>query len=216
MPMLTAGLQEMLVLTATSHTTLRSQRHRGTAVAAFGTTQPLLDTRWLLIDGAAMLIRDDLVRSGMFMQGAAVTTRAFWPEWTVALAHIEHRDEPWLFTAAELSDGKWWCASGLAKQLPEFVEGMPTEKVPRRLFNVNIPQIMLDMEARAEKIGLDLSRGSFSLPPDHELLVSWMEEFRQWRRKSQEHFDPLHMKEPRPPTAKQRKAIEAVSCDALH
>ena len=130
MAMLLAGLQEMLVLTATSHTTLRSQRHRGTAVAAFGTTQPLLDTRWLLIDGAAMLIRDDLVRSGMFMQGAAVTTRAFWPEWTVALAHIEHRDEPWLFTAAELSDGKWWCASGLAKQLPEFVEGMPTEKVP--------------------------------------------------------------------------------------
>ena len=52
MPMLAAGLQEMLVLTATSHTTLRSQRHRGTAVAAFGTTQPLLDTRWLLIDGA--------------------------------------------------------------------------------------------------------------------------------------------------------------------
>jgi len=50
---------------------------------------------------------------------------------------------------------------------------MPTEKVPRRLFNVNIPQIMLDMEARAEKIGLDLSRGSFSLPPDHEILVSW-------------------------------------------
>jgi hypothetical protein len=24
------------------------------------------------------------------------------------------------------------------------------------------------------------------------------------------------MKEPRPPTAKQRKAIEAMSCDALH
>src|SRR5262249_36994209 len=62
MAMLTAGLQEMLVLTDTSHTTLRSQRHRGTAVAAFGTTQPLLDTRWLLIDGAAMLIRDDLLR----------------------------------------------------------------------------------------------------------------------------------------------------------
>jgi hypothetical protein len=97
MPLLTAGLQEMPVLTATSHTTLRSQRHRGTAVAAFGTTQPLLDKRWLLIDGVAMLVRDDLVRSGMFMQGAAMTTRAFWPEWTIALAHIEHRDEPWLF-----------------------------------------------------------------------------------------------------------------------
>jgi len=154
-----------------------------------------------------MLIRDDLARSGMSMQGATMMTRAFWPEWTMALAHIEHRDEPWLFTTAELSDGKWWCASGLAKQLPEFIEGMPLEKVPRRPFN--------DMEARAEKIGLDLSRGSFSLPPDHELVVSWMEEFRQWRRKSQEHFDPLHMKEPRPPSAKQRKAIEAMTCDAL-
>lgn len=215
MPLLTAGLQEILVLTGTSHTTLRSQRRRGTAVAAFGTSEPLLDTRWLLIDGLAMLIRDDLARSGMSMQGATMMTRAFWPEWTMALAHIEHRDEPWLFTTAELSDGKWWCASGLAKQLPEFIEGMPLEKVPRRLFNVNIPQIMLDMEARAEKIGLDLSRGSFSLPPDHELVVSWMEEFRQWRRKSQEHFDPLHMKEPRPPSAKQRKAIEAMTCDAL-
>jgi hypothetical protein len=63
----------------------------------------------------------------------------------MALAHIEHRDEPWLFTTVELSDGKWWCASGLAKQLPEFIEGMPPEKVPRRLFNVNIPQIMLDI-----------------------------------------------------------------------
>jgi hypothetical protein len=42
-----------------------------------------------------------------------------------------------------------------------------------------------------------------------------MEEFRQWRRKSQEHFDPLHMKEPRPPSAKQRKAIEAMTCAAL-
>src|SRR5262249_61446345 len=100
MPMLTAGLQEMLVLTATSHTTLRSQRHRGTAVAAFGTTQPLLDTRWLLIDGAAMLIRDDLVRSGMFMQGAAVTARAFWRAWTLALAPIQHRDRALRFTGA--------------------------------------------------------------------------------------------------------------------
>jgi len=68
--------------------------------------------------------------------------------------------------------------------------------------------------AIGEKIGVDLSRGSFSLPPDHELVVSWMEEFRQWRRKSQEHFDPLHMKEPRPPNAKQRKAIEIMSYDA--
>src|SRR5438034_11783319 len=67
-------------------------------------------SRWLLIDGVAMLIRDDLVRSGMSMRGAAMMTRAFWPEWTIALARIEHRDEPWLFTAAELSDGKWWCA----------------------------------------------------------------------------------------------------------
>jgi hypothetical protein len=43
-----------------------------------------------------------------------------------------------------------------------------------------------------------------------------MEEFRQWRRKSQENFDPFHMKEPRPPSAKHRKAIEALSSDALH
>jgi hypothetical protein len=91
MPLLTAGLQEILVLTGTSHTTLRSQRRRGTAVAAFGTSEPLLDTRWLLIDGLAMLIRDDLARSGMSMQGATMMTRAFWPEWTMALAHIEHR-----------------------------------------------------------------------------------------------------------------------------
>jgi hypothetical protein len=137
MPLLTAGLQEILVLTGTSHTTLRSQRRRGTAVAAFGASQPLLDTRWLLIDGLAMLIRDDLARSGMSMEGATMMTRAFWPEWTMALAHIEHRDEPWLFTTVELSDGKWWCASGLAKQLPEFIEGMPPEKVPRRLYLLN-------------------------------------------------------------------------------
>jgi hypothetical protein len=75
MPLLTAGLQEILVLTGTSHTTLRSQRRRGTAVAAFGTSEPLLDTRWLLIDGLAMLIRDDLTRSGMAMQVRRVKVR---------------------------------------------------------------------------------------------------------------------------------------------
>src|SRR5262249_30351598 len=153
----------------------------------------------------AMLIRDDLARSGMSMQGATMMTRAFWPEWTMALAHIEHRDQPWLFTTAEPSDGKWWCASGLAKQLPDVIEELQTEKVPRRLFHENMPQLWMLMEARSEIIGLELSRGSLSLPPDHELVVSWMEEFRQWRRESQGHFDPLQMKEPRPPSAKQRK-----------
>jgi hypothetical protein len=212
MPILTASFQEIRALTGVNHATLRSQRLRGTAVAAFGTTQPLLDTRWLLIDGLAMLIRDNLARSGMPMNGAVMTTRAFWPEWTEALARVEHRGQAWLFTVAEVSEGKWWCARGPAKGLPKLIQGMRLEDVPRRLYNVNIPKILLDMQARAQKAGLDLSGGSVSLPPDDKLLLEWMEEFRRHRKAAQEEFDPLHMTEPSPPRARYRKAIEDASC----
>jgi hypothetical protein len=215
MPILTGSLQEIRALTGVNHATLRSQRLRGTAVAAFGMIQPLLDSRWLLVDGLAMLIRDNLARSGMPMHGAVMTTRAFWPEWTEALAHVEHRGQAWLFTVAEISDGKWWCARGPATGLPKLIQRMRLEDVPRRLYNVNIPKILLDMQTRAQKAGLDLSGGSVSLPPDHKLLLEWMEEFRRNRKAAQEKFDPLHMKEPPPPSARYRKAIEAAAW-AIH
>jgi hypothetical protein len=208
MPILTARLNELLVMTGVSGNNLRTDRLRGHAVAAFGAERPIFDDRCLLIDGVAMLVAADLRRSGMSRRGAAMVTRAFFDKWVDCVSRIEHRDEDVLFAVGEQSPGVWWCGAGLAGQLPSYLRSNP----PRRIFIVNVAAMMFNMRERAEKAGYDLSGGSFFLPPDHELYVQWTKEFRERREAAQEQFDPQHMKPPKPLSVHQRRTIETSSC----
>jgi hypothetical protein len=209
MPILTATIGELCKLTDTVPASLRGDRFQGRACAAFGAEHPILEARVLLADGIAWGVRDDLNRSGLLRRAAANITRAFWPEWAEALSRIEHRGEPIVFSVAERrDDGVWWCGSGRADQLPDFVRAQPPL---RRLFCVNVAQIMLDMTKRAERLNFDLSNGTFILPPDDPTFVSWMQEFRAKRDAVQKKFDPLHAKAP-PLTIAMRKSVEAATC----
>ena len=212
MPILTASVAELCVVTGTVPATLRSDRLRGQAVAAFGAEHPVLDARALLLDGVAWGVRDELNRAGMARRAAANITRGFWPEWAEALAWVEHRRQPYIFSAAEFEAGPWWCGCGRADKLADFVASQPPLK---RLFTTNLAQLMLDMQARAGKAGLDLSEGSFILPPDDATFVQWLAEFRAHRAAVQKKFDPLHAKLPPVPSAAFRRSVEAVSC-SLH
>jgi hypothetical protein len=197
-------------VTGINHGTLRADRARGHACAAFGVAEPLLPDRCLLLDGLAWLIRDDLTDAAMNRRAAATMVMAFWPEWMTAAARLEHRREAVVFAAAEQEGNIWWCGSGLANQLRDFVSTGP---LLRRLFVVNVAQLMADMERRAMEAGLDLSAGSFTLPPDDPVFVAWVAEFKSWRDAQQRKFDPLHAKPPPSPSARRRREIEALTCD---
>src|SRR5262249_35689504 len=163
MPILTVTLGELCTLTGTLPATLRSDRLRKQAVAAFGAEHPVLEARVLLADGIAWGVRDELNRAGLQRRAATNIARGFWPEWAEALSWVEHGRRPIVFTAAEREDGAWRCGSGRADELPKFV----AEQSPlRRLFCVNIAQLVVDMQQRAAKARLDLSTGNFILPPD--------------------------------------------------
>jgi hypothetical protein len=208
MPILHAQLNELLVMTGTNASSLRSDRLRKVSAAAFGAERPVLEDRSLLIDGVAMMICEDLRRSGMGRRAAAMVVRGFFDKWIEAVARIEHRDEAVLFAVGEQAPGVWWCGVGLADQLPGYLRSNP----PRRIFIVNVAAIMLHMRERAEKAGFDLTGGSFFLPPDHPLYQEWIKEFAERRDAAQAQFDPLHMKAPRPLSAPQRRVIETSSC----
>jgi hypothetical protein len=208
MPILTATLDQILVLTDTNAATLRGDRLRGNAVAAFGCERPLLDQRWLLVDGVAMLVRDDLSKS-MLRKGAANVTRAFWDKWAMALSRVEHERKAYVFSVAEQQDGPWWCGLGPANELADFVKTQPPL---RKLIVVNLAQILLDMQRRATKAKLDISFGSVVPPPDDPSFVRWLEEFAKRREALQQKYDPLHAKPPKPPSVEQRRAIELMSC----
>jgi hypothetical protein len=212
MGILTARLGELLTIAGLNAATLRSDRLRGIAVAAFGSERPVLEERCLLLDGVAWLIRDDLNERGMPHRGAATVTRAFWPEWAEAVARVEHRREPIVFAVAEREEGAWWCGNGRADKLADFVASQPPLK---RLLCVNLADILDGMNKRAAKAGFDLSNGSYCLPPDDSTFVRWLKEFRAKRAAMQKLFDPLHAKVPPRPNAAQRAAIEALSC-SLH
>lgn len=208
MPILTARLGELLIIADQNASTLRSDRLRHYAVAAFGAEHPVLEERCLLLDGVAMLVRDELARKGMARLGAATVTRAYWPEWTEALAWVEHKRAPIVFAVAELRGGGWWCAHGRADKLSDFVTNQPLE----RLLCVNLAQIKIDMDTRAAKAGFDLSDGTYCLPPDHPVLVEWLKEYRDRRAALQRKFDPMRGKAPSPPSVAQRRVLQELTC----
>jgi hypothetical protein len=211
MPILIAELQQILVLTDTNHATLRSHRVRGTAACAFGTTHPVKD--WWLLDAVAMLVRDDLVRSGMPMRVAAIITRIFFDHWSLALSHFEHLKQRWLFTTAELGRDQWWTARGPAKDLPGFIDKLPREATPRRIFNVDLAEILSVIKQRAEKARFDLSGGDIVFRPDNPTFLRWQEEFQRRRASMPELFNPMRAKPPpRPSAAMVASIMQQATC----
>jgi hypothetical protein len=205
---LTARLPQLLVLTGVNAASLRTDRLRKLSVAAFGAAEPILLDRYLLVDGVAWRVRDELAGQGMVRRAAAMITRAFFDKWIEAVARIEHRCEPVVFAVAEQSAGVWWCGTGNADGLADYVR---TQSPLRRLFVVNVEQILAGMKHRGERADFDL-RGNFFLPPDHPLFTEWIAEFAARRTAVPERFDPLHMRPPRAPDARQRRAIEDTTC----
>jgi hypothetical protein len=207
MAILTVDLHQLLALTGTNRSTMRSDKRDGEAVAAFGVRQPIVEDRFLALDAVAMLVRDDLQAAGMKRKIATNTTLAFWPEWVECVARIEYEKAAWLFSVAEVEARQWWAAAGPALQLPAFIAKLPQQHVPRRLLTVNVARILSDIHKRAKRSRLDLSAGRFTLPPDHPTMVEWIAEVRQRREASQRGFDPAKMREPPRPAERWRKAI---------
>jgi hypothetical protein len=208
---LTATVGQLERLTGIKPVNRRIDRSRGHAVAAFGVRQPLLDTRCLLLDGVAWLVRDELAKS-MPRTAAANLTLLHWPEWTEAFARAEHRGDAVLFAAGEQVAGPWWCGSGPAEDLPGFIASQPPL---RRLAITNIAQLLIDMRERAARHGFDLSTGSITLPPDDERWLEMAAEWRAWRAANLAALSNPSRLESRLPRPSERyiKLLEGLSCD---
>jgi hypothetical protein len=210
---LTVNISELLTLTGTKEDTLRSDQRRGQSVTAFGGDKPLTRARYLIIDGLAMLIRDDFHCSGMKRTEAAWHVRAFWDRWAEAGARIEHRGEHVLFAAGEVESGMRWCNVGPADLLPEFLEDHPGM---RRLFVCNIEKLMGEMGARADEAGFDLTGGSLFPEPDDPRFVKMLAEFRERREASlklkSKPPDPFRRPSSRLFDAQGRRTIEGETC----
>ena len=210
---LTCTQRDLLALSDTPGTRLRQDRFQHQNVAAFGTPEPLLTDRCLVLDAVAICVRDALNRSQlkgiapMGRRAAAMTTLNFWPEWMTAFAFVEHKEQPYVFAVAARDDG-WWCGLGRADELAKFVAEQSKQSPVRQLFAVNLERIRLDIHERATKAGIDLSAGRITLPPDHPTFVQWAKEFEAERRPT---FDPYRAKAPHRPSAERRAAIETIS-----
>src|SRR5262249_20143082 len=154
--------------------------------------------------------RDDLARSISPRRAASNIVRGFADQWQTALAHIEHREQAWLFMVAQQSTKVWCCAAGPKKDLPAFVAMQAQNWAPlRRIVVVDISALMEEIAARAKQAGLDLSQGTYYVAPDHPFHVKWANEFRQWREAKLRQFDPLYKKIGPPRlSARHRNAFE--------
>ena len=208
------SFQEMLALTGENAATLRNDRRHGHAVAAFGTAEPSNHGKWLLVDCVAMAIRDELTGYGLRRKVAAFIVRAFFDKWIEAVSKVEYEGRPMLFATGGVDDKTMWAALGPAEGLRKFLELLPEElqpdlQAPRRLYTVNVADIMDRIQQRAKKTSIHL--GNFFLPPDHPLFIKWITEFRTAREKAQAQFDPIK-KPMRGPSERERQAFEDVLC----
>jgi hypothetical protein len=206
----TFSFQEMLTLTDENAATLRNDRRHGHAVAAFGTAEPSNNSKWLLVDCVAMLIRDQLNdehECGMRRKTAAFIVRAFFDQWAEAVSKVEHLHQAMLFATADHGDKKMWAAFGPTKDFRAFLDLLP--EPPKRLYTVDVTAIMARIQQRAQKA--DIVLGNFFLPPDHPLFIKWTTEFRAAREKAQAQFDPLK-KPMRGPSERERQSFEDALC----
>jgi hypothetical protein len=197
--------QEMLALTGENPATVRNDRRHGQTVAAFGAAEPSGHGRWLLVDCAAMLIRDQLNGRGMKRQLAAWYVRAFSDHWLQGLSLAEHMGKTVLLAVAEHSGDQWWAAFGPSEEFLKFLETLP--KPPERLYTVELAGIMNGIRQRAQKAGIHL--GDFVLRPDHPQLVQWISKFKNARDKELAQW---FRKPPRGPSERERQAFEDVLC----
>jgi hypothetical protein len=199
------SFQEMLALTGENAATLRNDRRHGQTVAAFGAVEPSNHNRYLLVDCAAMLIRDKLNERGMKRQLAAWYVRAFADEWLKGLSRVEHLHHEVLLAVAHHGGGQWWAASGPKEEFIAFLKAQP--KMPEQLCSVELAEVVDDIEKRADKAGIHL--GDFILPPDHPQLVKWTTQFRSARDKE---LALWFKKPPRGPTERERQGYEDILC----
>jgi hypothetical protein len=204
----TFSFREMLILADENSATLRSDRRHNRTVAAFGAAEPADSNRYLLIDIVAMKMRDQLTDYGLKRRLAANIVRGWFDQWAECVSRAEHSQESMLFVVADTGSDKWFTCFGPAAQLPHFVATIPEQQLPRRLFVVNVAQLMLDIQVRAQKAGIEL--GSFFLPLEHPLFVEWVGEFKRAREKAL--ADPFS-KPIRGPTQRERQAIEKQLCN---
>jgi hypothetical protein len=213
MPILRCTYGQLLRLSGTNAATARSDRFQAQNCAAFGTWEPLRKDHCLVLDAVAWSVRNILSdKKRMKRRIAAAVVREFWPEWMTALAYCEFRHLPYGFVVAQYSERGWWASYGLATSLPKLIADLPPEEVPQRLFTVNLPRIIEDIQQRAKKSRLDISGGSFGLPPDNEHFREWADTAVRKRKAHQRQFDPLHAGKPFTPTAELRKLIAEGSC----
>ena len=198
--------REMLLLADENPATLRNDRRHNRTVAAFGAAEPADSNRYLLIDIVAMKIRDQLTDYGLKRRLAANIVRGWFDQWAECVSRAEH-GEAMLFAMADPGGDKWFTCFGPAAQLPKFMETM--QQLPQRFFIVDVAQLMLDIQVRAQKAGIEL--GSFFLPVDHPLFVEWASECKQARERAL--ADPFSKPVRRGPTQRERQAIEKQLCD---
>jgi hypothetical protein len=188
MPILAATAAELIVLAGVTAAKFRADLKRGNSVMAFGGARPSGFGKYLAVDAVAMAIRDDLYDHGMSRGEAAWHTRNFWDTWALAGSRLEHFGVPNLFAVGELADGVQWCAAGPEHDLPAFLKNQPKS---RRLFVVNLEAQLNEIRQRADKAGMDLSRGSFFPAPENPVFIQLLTEFRDRREQYLNKYDPL-------------------------
>jgi hypothetical protein len=196
---------EALILAAENAASFRNDRRHGHTVAAFGAAEPSNTNRWLLVDFVAMAIRDQLTDYRLERKVAAFIVRAFFDKWIEAVAKVEYQGRPMLFATGGVDDKTMWAAVGPAEGFRAFLELLPEEQAPKRLYTVEVATIMNDIQQRAKKAGI--IAGNFFLPPEHPMFIKWTAEFRNARERAQAQFDPL--KKPwRGPSERERQVFE--------
>jgi hypothetical protein len=214
MTLLTCNFRVLRILTGLSHSTVRSDRQRQCDVYAFGLREPLVENRFLLLDGVAWLLRDQLMRYGLLRRQAASVVLQFWPEWMQAVSWTEHRNEVTLFTVCEYEGNKCSAGYGSGANLQQVIGELLRRHVPRRMLFVDLGSILTTMTRNGQKGGWNLhNSGSFCLPLDHPQFVALLREAQKRRSSRQGEFDLLKLTtRPFTPTPQLRKIILEGSC----
>jgi hypothetical protein len=185
MGILSLSPAQLSTVTGKPTSTIRADRARKQSAAAFGALEPVL-TRPLMMDAVAVMMVDWLAKDGVPRRVAADTVRGYFDYWMTSVALVEHKGEHRVFVLSELDKQKtggkdWSAAEGPKDGLPGLVADMQRTGALRRMHVIDIAEIRQTIRKRADDALIDLSLGSFFLPPDHPLFIAWREEFRQWR-----------------------------------
>lgn len=204
------SLKDCLAVAGIKKPTLKSDRHLGYSVAAFGLGKPLFDARCLLLDGYAMVIHNSLSKT-VGRHTSASLVRVCWDLWAHALSRVEHVREPVLLAVAETKNGDWFMHAAHIDALPAMVRRLSPM---RKFLTVNLALHMDEMRERAAKLGKEL--GWFTLLPDDPRWLEWMQEHRQWRKRGMARFEAERGNAPPRPSQATIDSIRAIAGETLH